>query len=148
MLIEKIKSDVENSRRLADGQVRKNLLVTLYAEALKVGKDKGNRLPSDDEVMATVRQFMKKAQETVDILSAAGRDFSKFSVEISVLSEYLPAQMSNEELRKVVLGIVAEKNLERTPKSMGPVMGALKGEYSGKYDARMASDIVKEVLSH
>ena len=68
MLIEKIKEDSLRARK--DRNTWKaNLLTTLYAEASMIGKNKGNRVSTDEETTAVITKFLKNAQETKTVLT-------------------------------------------------------------------------------
>ncbi|MCA1807397.1 MAG: GatB/YqeY domain-containing protein, partial [Actinobacteria bacterium] len=63
-----------------------------------------------------------------------------------VISSYLPEQLSEDDIRKVVKGLI-EKLGASSMKDMGKVMGAASKELAGKADNKLVSDIVKDSLS-
>ena len=144
-LLAQIREDMMTARR-GDNDVAKALLVTLYSEAARVGKDAGNRDSTDDEVAATVRKFVKNAEQTATELENRGRDASGARREIEILSGYLPKQMTAEQLEAAVRTLAADLT-ERSPNMMGKLMGDLKAAHGGTYDGKMASEIVKRVLA-
>jgi hypothetical protein len=131
--------------RQGSDHVAKNLLVTLYSEALMVGKNKRNGNPTDEEVIATIKKFASNVEETIKTLQEIHRDTVKQQQELHILNGYLPQQLDHATLDAVVHTIIHEMKLEG-PKSMGTVMAELKKNYSGRYDGKMASEIVKTVL--
>lgn len=145
MLIEKIKADMITARQGSDA-VAKSLLVTLFAEAQRVGKDKRNGHTTDEECMGVIRKFAANAEETCHMLQARGKDVASQHQELLILRGYLPQQLTEQELIQAVQKIVMDNQLQGT-KAMGQVMAALKAEHGGKYDGKMASDIVKKVLA-
>lgn len=144
MLIEQIREDMIRARKGED-QVAKNLLVTLYSEATRVGKDKRNGATTDDECLSVIRKFSANADETRRLLDARGQSTLVQSRELAMLSGYLPQQMTEDELVTAVEQIVSDLGLGGA-KAMGQVMAALKQTYSGRYDGKMASQVVKTVL--
>ena len=144
MLIEKIREDMIRARQ-GDDQVAKSLLVTLFAEASRVGKDKRNGATTDEEVISVVRKFSANAEETRKLLEARGQNALAQSRELALLAAYMPQQMSESELEAVVRDMVTTQNLSGA-KAMGAVMAALKEAHAGKYDGKMASMVVKRVL--
>ena len=145
MLIDKIRADMIQARKTGSG-VAKSLLVTLFAEASRVGKDKRNGLSTDEECISVIRKFAANADETYKILSGCGKDTSALTQELAILQSYLPQQMTVDELTVVIEQIVLDQNLSG-PKAIGQVMANLKASHAGKYDGKMASDIVKKVFS-
>jgi len=66
--------------------------------------------------------------------------------ELSYIEDYLPKQMSEEDLRSEIQIIIDTKGLT-SPREMGQVMGDLKSNHDGAYDGKLASKITKELLS-
>lgn len=141
MLIERIKADLLTARK-ARATVAANSLTALVGEAVMVGKNAGNRESTDEEVVATVRKFLKNLEETKRNLVAHNKDTSVCEEEIVIISRYLPQQMSADELRSAITVIVAET----AGANMGVVMKVLKEKYAGLYDGKLASTLTKEVL--
>lgn len=141
MLIEKIRADLLAARK-ARATVAANSLTALVGEAVMVGKNAGNRESTDDEVVATVRKFLKNLEETKRNLVAHNKDVAVCEEEIEIISRYLPQQMSADELKSAVAAIVAET----AGANMGVVMKILKERYAGLYDGKVASEVVKQVL--
>lgn len=144
MLIERIREDMIAARKGTDA-VAKSLLVTLYAEALRVGKDKRNGVSTDEEVIGVVRKFLANVEETERLLQARGQSTLAQARELEVLNTYLPTQMTEQELASAVRAIVADLGVSGT-KVMGQVMAELKARHGGRYDGRAASTIVKQIL--
>ena len=128
--------------RKSHSTVKSNLLTTLFSEAQMVGKNKGNRTTTDEETVSVVRKFLKNAIETKDALTSQGKDTSIITEEIDILNLYLPKQLTEDELKIVINSYVATGN-----NTMGGIMKTLKEEYSGRYDGKMSSNIVKETLN-
>lgn len=143
MLINKIHTDMIASKQTSDN-IAKNLLVTLYAESIKVGKDKRNGASTDEEVIATVKKFITNAGETARLLRERNQDDSAQQHEIKILSDYLPRQLDRSTLETIIKQYLLE-NTVSGPKAIGQIMAFLKANYSGQYDGKMASDIVKSL---
>lgn len=142
-LIDKIREDSIAARKKGD-KLAGALLTTLYAEAARVGKDAGNRASTDEEVVRTVRKFLKNAEETLAVGRADAKE--KIETEIRILGGYLPKEMSADELKAAIATTVLGLS-DRSPKAMGQVMAALKAAHGGTYDGKLASQLVKEALS-
>jgi uncharacterized protein YqeY len=66
--------------------------------------------------------------------------------ELNILNSYLPKQMGIDEVKQVIIDFVVNNGIS-SPKEMGKVMSYLKSGYDGQYDGKMASTIIKEILS-
>lgn len=145
MLLNKIRLDMNQARR-TNQVVAKNLLVTLYSEALGVGKNRRNGDPTDAEVVAVVKRFLDNAQETRQLRLDRMMSTEDQTAEISILESYMPRQLSSADLHTVILEITASVDVKGM-RAMGSVMNLLKERHGGSYDGAMASNIVKQVLS-
>jgi len=145
MLIDQIREDMISARKGTD-PVAKSLLVTLFAETTRVGKDKRNGPSTDEECVAVIRKFLANSEETARLLEARGKYASDQAREQVILQSYLPTQMTEVELTQAVQHIVADLNLTGV-KAMGTIMSELKTRHAGTYDGKLASQIVKSVLS-
>jgi len=99
---------------------------------------------SPTECTAILQREVKKRNEAMQFEEQAGRGDAKakLACEIAIIEEYLPKQLSAEQLEKVILDFKAS-----TPGAALPlVMKHLKENYSGQYDGKSASDIAKRVL--
>lgn len=144
MLLKKIKDDQLQARKDRDTQ-KANLLTTLYSEAAMVGKNKGNRDSTDEEVIAVIKKFHKDNGAVLDSMDGSVSDTVKFAWERErqILASYLPKQMTEDEIKAA---ITAYKNFADENPNMGGAMKFLKENYSGQYDGKMASSIAKEML--
>ena len=145
MLIQTLQTD-QLAARKSKNIIATGLLTALVSEAAMVGKNAGNRLSTDEEVVATIRKFLKNAEETlVRLAQLAGADkaIANFTEEVRILKGYLPQQMADEQLRTAILSI-KETNANL---NMGIVMKLLKEKYAGLYDGKRASEIAKELLN-
>lgn len=146
LIIEKIKEARLAAMKSKDAE-KTSFLTILYSEVAMFGKNNGNRETTDEEAIKVLKKFVKGAEETIEIGEKNGRDVSKSKLELEILAEYLPKQLSEQDLKLIVDSFVAKlPDNEKNKKSMGKVMSYLKTNYGGQYDGKMASDIVKVVL--
>ncbi len=112
-------------------------------------RTKGNKegLP-DDEILGLLQSMIKQRRESIQHYEKGGRMelAQQEAEEIAVIEEFLPEQMSGEEMAAVISGIIGEVEAESL-KEMGKVMTALKDQYPGQMDFAKASAMVKERLS-
>lgn len=145
-LINKLHDDMIAARKASD-PVAKSLLVTLYSEASKVGKDKRNGDTTDQEAIAVVKKFITNAMETKKLLLERGQSCLVQEHEITILSGYLPLQLSDVELAEAINKIISDNGFNDI-KSLGTVMTTLKGLHDGQYDGKTASMIAKNLLNN
>lgn len=123
--------------------VKAPLLTTLIGEAEAVGKNAG-RAPTDEEVVATVKKFVKGAEETIRALNAAEKVDSKgyetlgeANMTVDILSAYLPKQMTAEEI-EAFFDLCKSSGATTTAAGMANLKAACAGAYDGKLAAMIA----------
>ena len=136
-MIEKIRKDMQDAKRNKE-TAKANLLSTLYAEMFSQSKS-GKEFTDDDE-LKIIRKFMKNADETLsfDISEDAKQ---KLLEEKKILESYLPGQLTKDEIENIVSKMTGEG------KTIKEIMPFFKENYSGKYDGKMVSEIVKSKIS-
>jgi len=107
----------------------------------------GNDLSSDDEIKL-VQKLVKQRKDSARIFTEQNReDLSEPELaQAAVLEQFLPEQLSEEEITKVVAAIVAQTGAVGM-KDMGKVMGMANQQLAGKADGRTISTIVKAQLT-
>jgi uncharacterized protein len=143
-ILQQIRADKLAARKSGDS-LRSGLLITLDSEASKVGKDKENRESSDEEVVLVIRKFLKGLEETSEALKKAGRPTEQQDSEKAILMSYLPKQLTTEELAAVIATLVGQLP-EKKPDQLGKIMASLKAQYTGLYDGKSASELIKKAL--
>ncbi len=110
----------------------------------KAGKDV---LLTDEEVLEVILSEAKKRKEAIELYERGGRPelARKEKSELEILGKYLPEQISEEDLKKLVKGVV-EKTGAKDIKDMGKVMGVLMPQLKGRADGNIVSKIIKELL--
>ena len=131
-----------DKRRLATVRMIQAALKDKDIEARGAGKT-----VSDDDILAMLQKMVKSRQELADIYGKAGRPELELQEreEIAIINEFLPKQMSDDEMAAAIDAAVAETGAA-SMKDMGKVVGALKGKYTGQMDFAKASSMVKARL--
>lgn len=102
---------------------------------------------SDEEVLQIITGEVKKHKESIEMFQKGNRPdlVDKETKELKILETYLPEQLSENEVRKLVEEAVASTGA-KTPQDMGKVMSAIMSKVKGKADGALVSKIVKELL--
>ena len=140
-LLERLISDRLAAFKAGD-KARATLRATVSGEARSDARREAVRDPSEEEMLAKIRKFIKNNEEAM----AAGRaeTVAKLGAENEILEGYLPRMLSDEDLRRLLTPIV-NGLAEKSPKAMGQVMAAIKGD--PRIDMKRASAIVKAMLA-
>ena len=102
----------------------------------------------DEQVIQILQRMIKQRKDSYSQFLDAGRNelAEKEQNEINILSDFLPEQLSEEELNLIVTKVIKE-TAASGPQDMGKVMGSLKQRIQGNADMGLVSKIVKENLS-
>ncbi|MFN8294487.1 MAG: GatB/YqeY domain-containing protein [Chitinophagales bacterium] len=113
----------------------------------KTEKGAGGVLAADKE-LGLLQKLVKQRKESIEIFEKENRaDLAqKEKEEVAVIEKYLPAMMSEEEVRAGVQKIIAETGAT-SQKEMGKVMGAASKAFAGKADNKLVAGIIKSLLA-
>ena len=103
---------------------------------------------SEDECLTVVKKLVKQRKESIEQYLAAKRQdlVDAETAELKLLEAYLPAQMSREQIEKIVIEVVASTGA-KTIKDMGSVMKEVQARTAGSADNKIVSEIIKSKLS-
>ena len=135
---------------LGGDKVTTETLRGLKAALLSVKVEQGKRETglTDDEVIAVLSKEAKKRQESADLFAQGGNQ-EKAQAELTekaLIEKYLPAQLSDEEITKLVDEAIAATGATG-PQGMGQVIGAVKAKAGASADGAVIARIAKERLS-
>ena len=147
-LEQKVMSDLKTAMLAKDEKALRSLRAIKAAILLaKTSEGAGGDFKEEDEVQL-LQKLLKSRKDSLEIYNAQNRrDLAvKEEEEISVIEKFLPAQMSPEELKTILLKIIADTGAAG-PADMGKVKGVATKQLAGKTDGKSISTMVKELLS-
>lgn len=146
-LKDRLLSDLQESMRRGD-VVRRSVIRMARAAIVNAEIDKGKPL-SDEDVVAVLHKEVKKHRESIAEFAKGNRKdlVAQEEAELNVLMEYLPKQMSREEIKTLAERFIAEVGA-KGPQDKGKVMGRLMEQVRGKADGREVNEVVTELLAH
>lgn len=103
---------------------------------------------SDDDIIDILVKMVKQRKEAADTYKQGNRDdLSKKELdEIKIIEEFLPKQLSEDEVIKIIEGLISENNISDIS-GMGLLMSEIKKKYSGQLDLGLASKIIKDRIN-
>lgn len=145
-LSEQIRTQMLDATRARD-EGRRNTLRLLIA-AIENGRiDAGHQL-SDEETVRVLQKEAKQRRESIEEYRKGNREdlVAQEQQELDIIEEYLPAGLSDDELRGIVEATIAEVGAAG-PDDLGKVMRPLMEKLAGRADGRVANQIVRELLA-
>jgi len=146
---EKITQDLKDAMKAGDrAKVDALRLINAALKDKDIEARGSGKTLTEDDVLALLQKMIKSRQESLDIYEKAGRmDLAdKEKSEITVISAYLPQQLSETEVADAVKVAIAEAGAASI-RDMGKVVAALKAKYTGRMDFAKASAAVKAALN-
>jgi uncharacterized protein YqeY len=144
---EKIMSDMKTAMR-DKNQVRLDTIRFLQAAIKNREIEVRPNAITAEDVLAVIKKMVKQRKESIEQYQAANRQdlVDKENAELKVIEEYLPAQMSRDQIEKIVADIIAEVKASSI-KDMGAVMKAVIAKTAGAADNKVVSEVIKSKLS-
>src|SRR6476661_3262512 len=141
-LFARLQGDLNSARKSQD-KAGTLLLSTVLSE-IKNKKIELRRDPTDADVIDVLRKSIKKRRESVDLYKKGNRNdlADKEAAEATALEKYLPAQVSDEELRAAVKAAIAGG-----AKQIGAIMGKVLPQFKGRADGSTINAIAREELA-
>ncbi|OJG35682.1 glutamyl-tRNA(Gln) amidotransferase subunit E [Enterococcus devriesei] len=145
-LLTTLNEDMKQAMRAKDKeslQVIRMLKASIQNEQIKKGQD----LNEEEELTVLSREMKQRRDSLTEFEKADRSDLAdKVKKEIVIVENYLPAQLSEEEIRAIVQEAIT-KTGATSPKEFGKVMGAVMPKVKGKADGNQVNAVVKELLN-
>ena len=143
---DKLKDDLK-AAMLEKDTVRKNVVQLIKAGVLQVEKDK--KITLDDEgVLDVIAKQLKQRRDSLPDYEKSGRDdlIAQLKREMELLMEYLPAQLTHDELVEIVKDAIEETGASQI-KDMGKIMAVVMPKTKGRADGKEINAIARELLA-
>ena len=146
MLKEKLMQDLKDAMK-EKNEIKKNTVQMVRASILQVEKDKAVVL-EDNQIIDIIAKEVKKRKDAALDFEKSGRDdlIAQNNAEIEVLINYLPKQLSKEEIEEIVKKVIEETGAS-SMKDMGIVMKGAKEKIGASADGKTINEIVKSLLN-
>lgn len=104
---------------------------------------------TEDEIISILKNNLKKAEESLDIFIKGERPdlIDKAKKEIEIIKEYLPEQLSEEEITRIAKETIIKHNF-KTLKDLGPAMREIMSQLKGKADGKLVNKIARDLLEN
>ena len=144
-LKERLLNDLKEAMKAKDN-VRKDTIQLIRSAILQVEKDKKVVL-GDDEISEILARELKNRRDALSEIENSGRADMKEKAEreIEIILEYMPKQLTRDELEAIIRETIAETGA-LSLKDMGKVMKAVMPKVKGKADGSVVNEIVKSLL--
>ena len=145
-LVDEIQKDMYKAMKEKEKE-RINALRNIIGKLKYRYIDKGDKLTEQEEIKV-IQSLAKQRRESIEMYKKGGRNdlVETETKELSIIEEYLPQAMSEEEVRRLVRETVKETGAE-SMSDLGKVMPLVMKKGAGKVDGKIAQDILRELLS-
>lgn len=138
---EQLQADMKSAMKDKD-KVKLTTIRSLMS-ALQYQEMQSDTPISDETILATIKNELKQRKESLEFAEKDNREdeVSQLKTEIQIIENYLPSQMSEEQLSEIIKTFL-DKNAGA---NIGQIMGHLKANYAGQYDGKLASTLAKDL---
>ena len=145
MLKEKLMEDLKEAMR-SKNEIKKNTVQMVRAAILQIEKDKGIQV-EDDRILEIIAKEVKTKRDAIKDFEKAERQdlIDQTNQEIEVLQQYLPKQLSREEIKVELEKIISEIGAT-TMKDMGAIMKEAKAKMGASADGKTINEVAKEIM--
>ncbi|MEA3376886.1 MAG: GatB/YqeY domain-containing protein [Chloroflexota bacterium] len=151
-LKQRLQDDLKEALRAGEERRKSVIRMALAAitnAEIEKGRRSGQTELDEDEVVAVLQKQAKQRRETIDELEETDRAdlLAAEEKELAILEEYLPEQLSREEIAEEARQVITE--VEATGMGdMGPVMGRLMSRLKGRADGHIVNEVVRQLLAN
>jgi len=147
MLEKKIFDDYKEAMKSKDA-LRSSVLSFLRAEMMNVALAKKKSGLDDNDCLSVIRKQVKARQDSIEQFTKGNRQelAQKESKELEILKSYLPQEISEEEIKKILEVVIVALGAQGI-KDMGKVMKELNAKVAGRADGKLVSELVRVRLS-
>jgi uncharacterized protein YqeY len=140
-LVERIRKDWIEARK-ARQEIPANLLGVLIGTIQTKGKNfSPERELTEAEVLKEIQSLLNGVVESKKLLGDANPNFAKLNEEETILSAYMPTQLNSDELNAII------KAKTDAGKDLKTIMTELRAEHAGRYDGKVAAELIKSAVS-
>ena len=146
-LLKKLQDEMKKALK-SKNTLKLSVIRMLISEIKKEQIDKKKEL-SDEEILKIIQRYAKQRREAIEQYKKAGRQdlVEKEEKELNIVLEFLPKQLTEEEINKIVEETIKEIGASSI-KDMGKVMKAVMEKVKGRADGSIVSKIVKAKLDN
>jgi len=147
MLEEKIFNDYKEAMKNRD-TLKSSVLSFLRAAMMNTAIEKKKKNLDDNDAIAVIKKQIKQRQDSIEQFQKGNRQdlADKESKELEILKSYLPAELSSDEIKKIIEDAILSTGASGI-KDMGKVMKEVTAKIAGRADGKLVSDLVRERLS-
>ncbi len=145
-LAERLKIDLD--RALRAGDALRVSTIRLARAAIHNAEIERGRALSDEEIYEILGREAKRRREAIDAFTKGNRDdlVKKESLELAVLTEYLPVALSEDDLRTLIADAVSEVKA-KDARDVGRVMAVVMPKVKGRADGKVVDRLVRTLLA-
>lgn len=134
---------------LSKNEDRKRVLGNLIAQMKnkEIELRVKNKELSNEDIISLIQKIIKQNTEANEMFVKGGRNdlIEQNNIEINILQEFLPKQLTNEEINDIIKSVIVDVNAVSI-KDMGKVISQIKSKYAGQVDMSIVSSKIKEIL--
>lgn len=145
-LAERLNEDMKQAMK--NGDKFRLQVIRMVRASIKNQEIEMRRPLNDDELIQVISRDLKQRRDSLQDFQKAGREdlVAQATAEIEIISQYLPKQLTEEEIKEIVTQTMQETGAS-SKADMGKLMGVLMPKVKGRADGKLVNQIVQQLLS-
>lgn len=144
-LLKQLRKD--NMQAMKDHDKMKKGVYSLLISAIALAEKESGKELSKEEELTYVQRELKQTKEALAETPADRTEIlAETNQKIALIEEYLPKQMSEDEIKEAIASIMQEKGLTAEKKSQGPIMKEIMAKYKGQTDGKTVNKVLGTIL--
>ena len=136
----------EKMQALKNKDKLKNKVITNILSDLTYIKKELKQEPTEADSAKVVAKQVKQLKETMELSKDRPDKMEELEAELAILEQYMPKQMSEDEIRAAIEKLLADNNITPEPKNKGAIMKVVMPALSGKADGRDINKVVTSMM--
>lgn len=126
-------------------KLKNKVITNILSDLIYIKKELG-REPNEDDSVKAVQKQIKQLKEALELSKDRPEKMEELQAELSILEQYMPKQLSEEEIKAAIEKILAEHNIEAIAKNKGIIMKTVMATLSGQADGKLINQVVGTLL--
>ncbi|MDO4281288.1 MAG: GatB/YqeY domain-containing protein [Peptococcaceae bacterium] len=126
-------------------KLKNKVITNILSDLIYIKKELGQEPTAEDSAKAVAKQ-VKQVKEAMDMSKDRPDAMKELEAELAILEQYMPKQLSADEIKDAVVKLLEEKGIALEPKNKGAIMKTVMPALAGKADGKLINQVVSSLF--
>lgn len=137
----------DNMQAMKDKDTLKKGVLSLVISAIALAEKENKVVLEKNDELKFIQKELKQTKETLESIPADRmQTIAETKQKIAILEQYLPTQLTSEQIQQIIETFMRENQLEALKKNQGQIMKHVLGEYKGQVDGKLVNQVLATIL--